>query len=79
MPIIKEYWPYPDSQSIITYIEERIETIGSDLWLTQSRTTRDYMNLARIEELQAVLNKIKEQEKEEISQARGESFFNDRN
>lgn len=61
--------------TIIQYIEERIETIRSDLWLTQSRTTRDYMNLARIEELQAVLNKIKETDRREVHKKAVQMFY----
>lgn len=59
---------------LTNYIKERIETVK----LAFKINPVSFHEWA-LSELQAVLSKIEELEKEEIADARGENFFNDRN
>lgn len=60
--------------NIVDYIQERI----AELQVAYKMNPVPFWEWA-IAELQAVLTKIEELEKEEIADARGENFFNDRN
>lgn len=66
MTRIKEYWPYPsDSYDGITnYIKERIETIRKEQERFSQISTSYIIKDNKIAELQAVLSKIEEEEKE---------------
>lgn len=66
MTRIKEYWPYPADayDGITNYIKERIETIRKEQERFSQISTSYIIKDNKIAELQAVLSKIEEEEKE---------------